>query len=122
MARGHKRSYRRKSHRRSHKRGGGAASPSTYSSESTYNLRTAGNGQQQFDNTFGPGAPSGAGNALRGLQGQVAGSRRRRSSRSRRGGFFGQVLSQAVVPLSLLGLQQSYRRKGRGTRRNSRRR
>lgn len=58
---------------------------------------------------------------------QSAGSRRRMSrsrsrsrmsrmnrSRSRRGGFFGEVLNQAVVPFSLLAMQQTFRRKGKG--------
>jgi hypothetical protein len=56
---------------------------------------------------------------------QSAGARRRSArrmsksrmsrsrSRSRRGGNFGQVISQAVVPFSLLALQQTFRRKGK---------
>ena len=42
-------------------------------------------------------------------------SRRRMMSRSRskRGGFFGEVINQAVVPFTLLGLQQTFRRKGK---------
>lgn len=39
---------------------------------------------------------------------------RSRSRRSRRGGFLGALLNQAIVPFSLLGMQQSYRRKHRG--------
>jgi len=38
---------------------------------------------------------------------QSAGRRRKR-----RGGFLGPVISQAVVPATLLALQQTYRRKG----------
>jgi hypothetical protein len=44
--------------------------------------------------------------------------------RRKRGGFLGPIISQAIVPFSLLGLQQTYRRKkhgGRKTRRHSRR-
>ncbi len=39
-------------------------------------------------------------------------SARRSMSRSRRGGFLGNVLNQAIVPFSLLALNQTYKRKG----------
>jgi len=39
-------------------------------------------------------------------------SRSRSQSRGKSGGFFGSVLSQAIVPFSLLAMQQSYRKKG----------
>ena len=39
-------------------------------------------------------------------------SRARSQSRGKSGGFFGSVLSQAIVPFSLLAMQQSYRKKG----------
>ena len=48
--------------------------------------------------------------------------RRRKSRRSRRGGFFGQVINQAIVPFGLLGLQQTYRKKSRGGRKSRKRR
>jgi hypothetical protein len=41
---------------------------------------------------------------------------RRRSSK-RRGGFWGHVINQAVVPFSILGMQQTYKRKKRGGKR-----
>ena len=44
-----------------------------------------------------------------------------RRTRSRRGGFLGSLINQAIVPLSILGLQQTYKKKrgGRkGTRKN----
>jgi hypothetical protein len=44
--------------------------------------------------------------------------------KSRRGGFIGEVINQAIVPFGLLGLQQTYRKKrtgGRKTRRHRRR-
>ena len=132
MARGHKRSHRRRSHRhrrRSCRYRGGAATiptpgpavstgspaPGSYSDSASYELAVAGNGQQQFNGVFGPGS-SGQSNAIVGLQGQHAGSRKKR------GGVFGQVLSQAAVPLSLLAMQQSYRRRSNKSRRYSRRR
>ncbi len=49
-------------------------------------------------------------------------TRSRQSRRSRRGGFLGSILNQAIVPFSLLGLQQSYRRKHRGGGTKKRRR
>ena len=43
--------------------------------------------------------------------------------KSRRGGFLGSLINQAIVPFSILGMQQTYRRKGRGgTRRHGGRR
>jgi hypothetical protein len=44
---------------------------------------------------------------------QRAGSRHRRG---RKGGFLGEVINQAIVPIGLLGLQQTYRRKKGGKR------
>ena len=46
---------------------------------------------------------------------------RARSRRSRRGGFLGALINQAIVPFSLLGMQQSYRRKHRGGTKKHRR-
>lgn len=46
---------------------------------------------------------------------------RRTISRSRRGGFLGSLINTAIVPLSILGMQQTYRKKKRGgkhTRKN----
>jgi hypothetical protein len=42
--------------------------------------------------------------------------------RQRRGGFIGEVVNQAIVPFSLLGMQQSYRRKRGGEKRTAKRR
>ena len=47
----------------------------------------------------------------RGLRARGRGSKR---SRKTRGGFMGSVINQAVVPLALLGLQQTYGRRGTG--------
>ena len=44
---------------------------------------------------------------------------KRRSKRSKKGGYWGAVLEQAIVPLTLLGLQQSVgTRRNQGARRN----
>ena len=39
---------------------------------------------------------------------------RRTKSRGRRGGFLGSLVNQAIVPFSILGLQQTYRKKKGG--------
>lgn len=36
----------------------------------------------------------------------------RGGSRKRRGGFMGEVVSQAIVPFGILGMQQTYRKRG----------
>jgi hypothetical protein len=52
---------------------------------------------------------------------QAGGRRKRKSGRkSKRGGFLAEVVNQAVVPFALLGMQQSYRRKGSSTGRTRR--
>jgi hypothetical protein len=99
----------------------------------------AGTQNEQYDRTFTQGGPYGAiqGNLLIGSQGQNATipaipsqeqlsliqragrkSRmrnyrggKRHSRRIKRGGLVGEVINQAVVPLTLLGLQQNYKRK-----------
>jgi hypothetical protein len=118
--------------------GAGAASPSSFSDASSYALATAGNGNMQFKNVFvEPTAHRG--NGLVGLQGQWVGGRRRRRrrsitkkrsksrsrsmartrsrqggrtrSRKQKGGFWNQIISQALTPLALLTAQQTFRRK-----------
>ena len=110
----------RKSRSRRHRGGAGEASPSSYSSASSYGVAVNGpTVEGQFDRTFMGTGPA----TYRGVQGQMTGGKR-----SRRGGFLGamgSVINQAIVPFSLLGMQQTYRKKhhgGRKSRRNSRRR
>ena len=99
------------------KHGGTAANPSSYSSAATYALQTVGPEQVQYSNVFDitPGSNnSNSSNAIRGLQGQIAGSRKRKhnkSKKSKKGGLWGQVLNQAIVPFSLLGLQNLYKKR-----------
>lgn len=105
--------------RRRKRRGGqAAASPSQYSSVSTFIPATVGNGQQQYDNVF-KGANLPNGNQIVGLQGQntqipaslpqnsgnMIGGKKRRS---KRGGYWGQVLSTALVPFGLWAAQNRY--------------
>jgi hypothetical protein len=108
-------SYRRKSRRHGRKhRGGNAPNPSSYSSASSYGMTVNGTGDNQFNRVFGNGGNS---NVITGVQGQNAGipptlaQRAGGKRRSKRGGFWGQVINQAVVPFGILGLQQTYGRK-----------
>jgi len=121
-------------HRSRRMRGGSG----NYSSASTYGSYVNGSGDSQFGRTFDSAGPYGSrfGSEYVGAQGQwaqqpnapsasqlslvqSAGKRRRR--KSKRGGFFGEVINQAIVPFGLLGLQQTYRKKSRGGRRTRRR-
>ena len=129
--------------RRSHrvKRGGSG----NYSSASTYGSYVNGPLNAQYDRVFDQTTANAArqSNIIIGAQGQNAqqpnmpssqnlslvqsAGRRRTSRRSRnkKGGLWGEVINQAVVPFTLLGMQQSYRRKkhgGRKTRRHRHRR
>jgi hypothetical protein len=113
----------------------------SYTSASTYGSYVNGSGDSQIARTFDIAGPYGnrVGSEYVGAQGQhaqqpatpspaqlelvqSAGKRRRR--KSRRGGFFGEVINQGIVPLSILGLQQTYKKKrtgGKKTRRVRRR-
>ena len=119
-------SYRRKSRRHSRKhRGGNAPNPSSYSSASSYGMVVNGSGDSQFNRVFGNGGNS---NIITGVQGQNAGipptlaQRAGGKRRSKRGGFWGQIINQAVVPFGILGLQQTYRRKHHNGGKSHRRR
>lgn len=121
-------SRRHTSRHRSRKMRGG-----TYSSATTYGQYVNGSGGSQWNRTMDQGGSYGQipGNTLIGAQGQNvpsasqmptgaqlglvqrAGSRHRRG---RKGGFLGEVINQAIVPIGLLGLQQTYRRKKGGKR------
>jgi hypothetical protein len=113
-------SYKRNSrrHRRKH-RGGNSANPSSYSSASTYGMAVNGTGDSQFNRVFSQSGMDSASqsNTIIGVQGQNAGispslaQRAGGKRRSKRGGFWGQVINQAVVPFGILGLQQTYGRK-----------
>ncbi len=87
---------RSRSHRRRH-RGGS-------SSAASYGMEVNGTMDDQFNRVMNDGSSS---NAIIGTQGQKAGGRRK----SKRGGFWGQVINQAVVPFSILGMQQTYNKR-----------
>ena len=119
-----KQRHSRRNRSRSRRMRGGS-----YTSASTYGSYVNGTGDQQFARTFDTTGPYAArvGAEYVGAPGQnaqqpgvptaqnlsliqSAGKRRR----SRRGGFFGEVINQAVVPFGLLALQNRYgRRKSR---------
>jgi hypothetical protein len=44
----------------------------------------------------------------------------KRKSKSRRGGFLGSLINQAIVPFSILALQQTYKKKKHGGGKRSR--
>ena len=109
----------------------------SYTSGSSYGTYVNGSPDSQFARTFDTTGPYAgrAGSEYVGAQGQwaqqpntpsaqnlslIQSAGRRR--RSRRGGFFGEVINQAIVPFGLLGLQQTYRKKRTGGRRTRRHR
>ena len=109
----------------------------SYTSGSTYGSYVNGSPDSQFARTFDATGPyaARAGSEYVGAQGQwsqqpntpsaqnlslIQSAGRRR--KSRRGGFFGEVINQAIVPFGLLGLQQTYRKKRTGGRRTRRHR
>jgi hypothetical protein len=122
-----RRQSRSRRHRRS-QRGG------NYTSASTYGSYVNGTGAQQFSRTFDQSGPfaNRIGAEYVGAQGQNANQAGQANTqliqsaggrRSKRGGLWGEVINQAIVPLSILGMQQTYRKKqgGRKTRRHRRR-
>ena len=127
----HRHSRRHRSRSRRMRGGNG-----NYTSGSTYGTYVNGSPDSQFSRTFDATGPyaSRIGTEYVGAQGQwsqqpagpsaeqlnlvqSAGKRRRKS---RRGGFFGEVINQAIVPFGLLGLQQTYKKKSRGGRKTRR--
>lgn len=128
-------SHRR--HRRKSTRGG-----ASYSSAASYNNYVNGSENDQYTRTLSQSGPYGnvSGNIIIGAQGQnshYAGmpnsqqlsliQKAGKRTRGKRGGVWGSVINQAIVPFGLLGLQQSYKGKGskmmnRHTRRRHHRR
>lgn len=111
----------RQSHRKS-KRGG-----SNYSSAASYGQYVNGTQNAQFDRVFstsGPYATSQSNTSI-GAEGQNAMQPYIPSSqdltliqsagkRKKRGGLWGEVINQAIVPVTLLGMQQTIPRRKRG--------
>jgi hypothetical protein len=116
-------------HSRRHRYGVKKGGNGNYTSASTYGSYVNGSGNSQFARTFDQTGPfaSRFGSDYVGAQGQWANQPHMptaenlslvqsagKRSRRRRGGFLGQVINQAIVPFSLLGLQQTYRKNKRG--------
>ena len=101
---------------------GNQAPPAPYSDAASYMLSKVGDGDTQWNNVFATPGQVPFGNEIRPLDGNInvqaniqAGGRRR-STRKRRGGFFGNVVSQAIVPFGLLALQNRYSRRMKNKR------
>jgi len=115
----YRRNRRTRRHSRRHRGGAGAPNPSSYTSASSYGEAVVGDMNSQYNRVFDISSSDGANqsNTIVGLQGQRAGKKRRGGSRRKRGGLWGEVINQAVVPLTLLGMQQRYGKRGMTTRR-----
>jgi len=97
-----------------------------YSSAATYGEYVNGPGGAQYNRVFDQAGAYGQipGNVIIGAQGQNVPSAsqvptqsqmdlvQKAGKRHRKGGFLGEVINQALVPVSLLGMQQTYRKKG----------
>ena len=119
MARGGSRKHRR--HSRKHRGGTNAPSPSSYSSGAGYGMAVNGSGDSQFARVFDQSGADGPyqSNTIIGVQGQNLGpnsitQKAGRRKKGKKGGFFGPVINQALVPFTILGMQQTYGRKKRG--------
>ena len=112
----------KKSYRRNKKGGYPAPNPSSYSSASSYGYAVNGTEGSQYNRVFSNNSPDAQypSNESVGIQGQNLGypasatMQKAGSRRKKRGGFWGQIINQALVPFGLLGLQQSYRKKRSG--------
>jgi len=121
-SRSHRHKSRKHRSRRNRMRGG-------YSSASTYGMYVNGTTGDQWSRTMDQTGPYGKipGNLLIGAQGQNVPSPsqmptssqlslvQKAGRRRKRGGFLGEVVNQAIVPLSILGMQQTFRKKRGGS-------
>ena len=96
-------------------RGGQGISNAT--SGSDYGVKINGLGDAQYARTFDNNTP-GPAVYTSPLGNKVGGGR----NRSKKGGFWGEIISQALVPFSILGMQQTYRGNKHGGKRTKRRR
>jgi hypothetical protein len=107
----------------------------SYTDGASYGMYVNGTGGSQWTRTMDQAGPYGGvpGNTIIGAQGQNVQPTsqmptpsnlalvQKAGGKRRKGGFLGEVINQAIVPLSILGMQQTYRRKKggkRGTRKN----
>ena len=103
----------------SKRRRGGALGFSNVNQQDAYGagkyvLNTVGSQSQQYANTFNQnnGLPNSA-NTLVPLKGLLhkGGRHGTKRHRKKRGGFINNVVNQAIVPLTLLSLQQKFKKK-----------
>jgi hypothetical protein len=80
-----------------------------------------GSGDSQYNRVFSNSSPDAQfpSNRIVGVQGQNLGyspstTQKAGRRRKKRGGFWGSIVNQAVVPFGILGMQQTYRRKKYG--------
>lgn len=104
---------RKKLTNRRHNRSSRMSGGSPYNSASSYGMYVNGTTDDQFMRTMSQSGQYGSvpGNTIIGAQGQNA---QRAGSRRKRGGFIGEVVNQAIVPLSILAMQQTYRKRKHG--------
>lgn len=98
----------------------------SYTSAATYGAYVNGTPNSQYNRVFDQAGEYNKipGNQIIGAQGQNIPTRvpttaelsliQKAGRRHKRGGFMGEVLNQALVPFSILAMQQSYRRKKGG--------
>ena len=126
MSRGSRSRTRSRNRSRTRNYGRNLRGGSNYSSAATYAEYVAGSQEDQFGRVFNQSSfPGRESNLLIGAQGQWgntvgtpsaqnlsliqrAGNRKRKSRKGKRGGFLGPVINQAVVPFSLLAMQQLF--------------
>jgi hypothetical protein len=103
-----------------------------YTSAASYGEFVNGSGGSQFSRTFDQSGPFGGrvGSEYVGAQGQWSSQPNTPTAQQlnlvqsagrkhkKRGGFLGPVINNAIVPFTLLGLQQTYRRKKNGGRKS----
>lgn len=122
----HKRKHRRRT-RKHRMRGGKGLVGNSYETVSSsggpsawsYVNNLVGGLDNQYNNSLIGNTPGT--NLVVGSRGTMSGGRRHRHRR-RRGGSFGHVVANAVVPLGLLAAQQSYGRRTRRARKSKKRR
>jgi hypothetical protein len=132
----HSRSHSRRSRGRSRTLSRSYKGGANYTSGTTYGQYVNGGTNDQFGRVFNQGGDFAGrqSNVLIGAQGQWGSSpgmpsaqnlalvQKAGKSRRKRGGFLGDIISQAVVPFSLLAMQNRYgSKKGGKTRRHRRR-
>jgi hypothetical protein len=119
---------RSKSRQRSQKRSQRGGSQGSYPDSAWgFQMNNLGDGWTQFTNSLTGNNPNNQSNVIvQNHPKMMNGGKKRRSSRGKRGGYFGTVLEHAAVPLALLGAQQYYgkrhTRKHTGRSRSFRRR